>query len=253
MILSETTSLATASYAKQARLANVSSSVWHALDVRICTVTHAVINTKARIPSLKITADFGDEFDDLKQSSAQLVDNYFSSQKNELSADGRPKSDLTGMQIAAVTNFPKRNVGIPSFFLILGVVSLEDEKSGTSVVRPSLSCANGLRVKLSNKDEAISQISSERSALVDYASTFDLLDIRLGTVISLEKQLIDFGDEFGFFSYQDQYENLKEGIQVLRIFNLEDQLQKDNLLGVQDHGFIPLTLERTLPNGRFLK
>jgi hypothetical protein len=57
-----------------------------------------------------VEVNFGSGLEDLKQSSAQLVDLY------------SPPESLVGRQILAATNFPVRSIGIKSFFLTMGVV-----------------------------------------------------------------------------------------------------------------------------------
>lgn len=219
------------------------------LDIRVGTVTTAQINKKARVPSLRVVMDFGFGFNDLKQSSAQLTDNYRA--QDEVLENLR-KVDLLHKQIAAVTNFPKRSVGIPSFFLTLGVVSKKGEDSGTVVITPIISVSNGAKVGLLNEESDHKDCT--RLPKVDYNKTFALLDIRVGTVSSILNKTIDFGEELGVFTYSGEYPLLEEGMQVLRVRNLKGMEEKDNLLGVvEGDNLIPITLERPLPNGHFLK
>ena len=239
-------------YPKQPKLTPVLSTLFSSLDIRICTGKSAILNTKAKIPSLKVVANFGEGFEDLKQCSAQLTDNYEQLEETPFAADGRKKSSLIDNQFAAITNFPKRHVGIPSDFLILGVVSLEGETLGTSVLQPCLKCKEGTKIQLLNSNEVV---SVTRSPLVAYASTFHLLDIRLGTVVSTSEKLIDFGEDYGTYNYKQDYIHFKDGIQVLRVFNLIDKMNEDNILGILDDNGVemPLVPERAMPNGRFLK
>ena len=243
------------SYPDQGLLPPVRSEVFKNLDLRIGTVKVCEVNQKARIPSFRVVMDFNQGFEDLKQSSAQLQDNYHAGedQIREEAADGRLKNRLYGLQVAAITNFPKRSVGIPSFFLTLGVVSLNGEDTGTVVISPSIPVSDGIQVKLLNDNE--SSIHQGRRSITDYAETFHRLDIRVGTVTSLAEKRVDFGSELGSFTYRGDYPLFQEGLQVLRAINLEDLHDQDNFLGVvnEDRQLIPLTLERSLPNGRFLK
>lgn len=227
---------------------------FHALDIRIGTVTEASINSKARVPSLKIVLNFGEEFKDLKQSSAQLRDNYLAQgEAYDESTCERLRTPLLYQQVAAVTNFPKRNVGIPSFFLTLGVASLAKENGGTVVVTPVVSVKNGARVTLLN-DEVPSENASRLTEEADYETTFKLLDVRVGTVISLQEKKIDFG-EIGMFTFSGNYPLLEYGTQILRVINLAGMHERDNFLGVitADGDRVLLTLERPMPNGRFLR
>lgn len=77
------------------------------VDVRVGTVVEAGPNAAARKPSYRLVVDFGPEIG-RKTSSAQLVENY------------RPE-DLVGRQVAAVVNFPPRQIAkVVSEVLVLG-------------------------------------------------------------------------------------------------------------------------------------
>ncbi len=256
MMLTSQISSAAIVYKDHGFLPPVKSDIFNLLDIRLGTVTTAEINKKARVPSLKITMDFGTKFDDLKQSSAQLQDNYYEGaiDRKEISEEGRDKRKLQGMQIAAVTNFPMRSVGIPSYFLTLGVVSLEGESSGTVVIHPILPVPNGIQVKLIN-DDIPSADSTFRLPQTKYEESFVYLDIRIGTVLSTVEKSVYFGEKLGIFVYKGDYPFIKKGMQILRAINLIDLAKEDNFLGVVtlEGEKIPLTLERSLPDGHFLK
>jgi len=248
-------SSAVITFQDQERLPVVSRELFDSVDIRLGTAIDVKINSKVRVPSFRLVMDFGSGFEDLKQSSAQLQDNYYCGRDEivENAADGRAKSMLTGQQIAAVTNFPKRSVGIPSFFLTLGVVSLTDEQTGTVVLKPLIPCTNGVQVQLLNNPHSW-QIAP-RKRQVEYADTFHHLDIRLGTVVDVVEKIVDFGQELGLFRYRGDYPLVTNGVQLLRVTNLGEIIEEDNFLGVvnERNEKIPLTVERTLPNGRFLK
>jgi tRNA-binding protein len=77
------------------------------VDIRVGTVTEAVLNEGARKPAYKLMVDFGPELG-RRRSSAQLVANY------------RPE-ELVGRQVAAVVNFPPRQIARSiSEVLVLG-------------------------------------------------------------------------------------------------------------------------------------
>ncbi|HET6468528.1 MAG TPA: tRNA-binding protein [Geminicoccaceae bacterium] len=77
------------------------------VDVRVGTVREATVNAGARKPSYRLRIDFGPELG-AKTSSAQLADLYTPDQ-------------LIGRQVAAVVNFPPRQVAkVVSEVLVLG-------------------------------------------------------------------------------------------------------------------------------------
>ena len=67
------------------------------VDIRIGTIVAADPFPEARKPAFKLKIDFGPAIG-VKKSSAQIVDRY-------------ALADLVGRQVAAVVNFPPRQIG----------------------------------------------------------------------------------------------------------------------------------------------
>ena len=93
------------------------------VDIRVGTIVEAGPNEGARKPSYRLLVDLGPELG-RKRSSAQLVRNY------------RPE-DLVGRQVAAVVNFPPRQIAKTiSEILVLGFPDADGEVVLVSVERP---------------------------------------------------------------------------------------------------------------------
>ena len=85
----------------------ISYSDFAKIEIRLGTIISAELNNKLRKPSYVLKIDFGDEIG-VKKSSAQLTKNYKVDQ-------------LLHKQIAAVINFPKKQIGdLISDVLVLG-------------------------------------------------------------------------------------------------------------------------------------
>jgi tRNA-binding protein len=93
------------------------------VDIRVGTIVAAEPNPGARKPAYRLVVDFGPELGH-RRSSAQLARNY------------RPE-DLLGRQVAAVVNFPPRQIARTiSEVLVLGFPDAEGEVVLVSVERP---------------------------------------------------------------------------------------------------------------------
>jgi export-related chaperone CsaA len=67
------------------------------VDIRVGTVVRAEPYPEARVPAAKLWVDFGPEIG-IKKTSAQVVERY-------------PLEELPGRQVAAVVNFPPKQIG----------------------------------------------------------------------------------------------------------------------------------------------
>jgi tRNA-binding protein len=96
------------------------------IDIRIGTILHAEPFPKARKPAYKLTIDFGPL--GIKRTSAQITKRY-------------ALEDLPGQKIAAVVNFPPKQIAnFMSECLVLGAVD------GDEVFLLESDGENGLRV-----------------------------------------------------------------------------------------------------------
>ena len=108
----------------------ISYSDFTKIEIRVGTIISAELNNKLRKPSFVLKIDFGDKIG-IKKSSAQLTKNYNIDQ-------------LLNKQIAAVINFPKKQIGdLISEVLILG---FPDNNNEPILISPDKKLANGGRL-----------------------------------------------------------------------------------------------------------
>ena len=108
----------------------ISYSDFTKIEIRLGTIISAELNNKLRKPSFVLKIDFGFEIG-IKKSSAQLTKNYSIDQ-------------LIDKQIAAVINFPKKQIGdLISEVLVLG---FPDENNEPILISTDKKLVNGGRL-----------------------------------------------------------------------------------------------------------
>ncbi len=108
----------------------ITYDIFRQVDIRVGTIVAVDPFPEARRPAFKLTIDFGPDIG-LRRSSAQITQHYVADQ-------------LIGRQIAAVVNFPKKQIGrFMSEVLVLG---FPDANGEVVLIVPSQAVPNGGRL-----------------------------------------------------------------------------------------------------------
>jgi tRNA-binding protein len=100
------------------------------VDIRVGTVVRAEPYPEARVPAAKLWVDLGPEIG-VKKTSAQVVGRY-------------PLDRLPGRQVAAVVNFPPKQIG--KFMSEILVLGFPDEDGTVVLIGPDHKVPNGGRL-----------------------------------------------------------------------------------------------------------
>jgi len=100
------------------------------VDIRVGTIVGVEPFPEARRPALKLTIDFGPVVGQ-RRSSAQIVTHYKADQ-------------LVGRQVAAVVNFPKKQIG--KFMSEVLVLGFPDDAGEVVMIAPNQAVPNGGRL-----------------------------------------------------------------------------------------------------------
>ena len=100
------------------------------VDIRVGTIVAAEPYPEARKPAYKLTVDFGPAIG-TRRTSAQITRHY-------------KLDELVGRQVAAVVNFPKKQIG--KFMSEVLTLGFPDEAGNVVLFSPDKSVPNGARL-----------------------------------------------------------------------------------------------------------
>ncbi len=112
------------------RAPEISFADFMAVDIRVGTILTAEPYPEARNPAYKLTIDFGPDIG-IKKSAAQITLHY-------------ALTDLPGRQVAAVVNFPPRQIG--KFMSEVLTLGFPDANGAVVLVQPQQPVPNGGRL-----------------------------------------------------------------------------------------------------------
>ncbi len=100
------------------------------VDIRVGTIVRAEPYPEARVPAIKLWIDFGSDIGE-KKTSAQITAHY-------------TPEKLVGQQVAAVINFPPRQIG--KFMSEVLTLGFSDEQGGIVLIQPKQQVPNGSKL-----------------------------------------------------------------------------------------------------------